>query len=95
MKVERHLEMDSRALRHLIWNERERESLEASRSPDPISNTGWRGVSSSCEIGLILSLVSFELRLKGWKPPITIKNPCVFDHRRSNDELEESIRNEK
>ena len=54
------------------------------------------GVSSSCEMGLI-SLASFELRLKRWKLPITIKNPCVFDHRtgRSSDELEESIRNER
>ena len=53
--------------------------------------SGWRGVLSSCKMGLIL-LISSEPHLKRWKPPIITKNPCVFNHRRSSDESEELIR---
>ena len=49
--------------------------------------SGWRGISSSCDMTLSLSLFSIERCLKRWKPPMMIKNPCVVDHCRSNNEL--------
>ena len=49
--------------------------------------SGWKGISSSCDMTLSLSLFSIKQCLKRWKPPMMIKSPCVVDHCCSNNEL--------
>ena len=51
-----------------------------------LSCSGWRGLSSR-DILRSLLLVSSDLRLNRWNPPMIIKNPCVIDHCTSNNEL--------
>ena len=49
-----------------------------------VTPSGWRGLCS-CDMHRSSLLVSSELRSKRWNPPIMIKNPCVVDHRQSNN----------